>query len=51
MLAQEAASQLVLERVILVPTGEAPHKRIEPEPGPELRLELARLAAAGDELL
>jgi nicotinate-nucleotide adenylyltransferase len=37
--------------VILVPTGEAPHKRIEPEPGPEVRLELARLAAAGDELL
>jgi nicotinate-nucleotide adenylyltransferase len=51
VLAQEAASQLGLERVILVPTGEAPHKRIEPEPGPELRLELARRAAAGDELL
>ena len=51
MLAQEAASQLGLERVLLVPTGEAPHKRIEPEPGPEVRLELARLAAEGDELL
>ena len=51
VLAQEAASQLGLERVILVPTGEAPHKRIEPEPGAELRLELARAAAAGDELL
>ena len=51
MLAQEAASQLELERVVLVPTGNAPHKRIEPEPGPEVRLELARLAAAGDELL
>ena len=51
MLAQEAASQLGLERVILVPTGEAPHKRIDPEPGPELRLELTRLAAGGDELL
>jgi nicotinate-nucleotide adenylyltransferase len=37
--------------VILMPTGEAPHKRIEPEPGPKVRLELARLAAAGQELL
>ena len=51
MLAQEAASQLGLERVLLVPAGEAPHKRIDPEPGPGLRLEMARLAAAGDELL
>jgi nicotinate-nucleotide adenylyltransferase len=37
--------------VLLMPTGEAPHKRIDPEPGPGLRLELARVAAAGDELL
>lgn len=37
--------------MVLVPTGEAPHKRIEPEPGADVRLELARLAAAGDELL
>ena len=51
VLAQEAAAQLGLERVLLVPTGQAPHKRIEPEPGAEVRLELARLAAAGDELL
>jgi nicotinate-nucleotide adenylyltransferase len=50
-LAQEAASQLQLERVLLVPTGEAPHKVIEPEPGPEARLEMTRMAAAGDELL
>ncbi len=34
-----------------MPTGEAPHKRIEPEPGAEVRLELARAAAADDELL
>ena len=34
-----------------MPTGDAPHKRIEPEPGPEVRLELARLAAGDDELL
>jgi nicotinate-nucleotide adenylyltransferase len=51
VLAQEAASQLRLERVLLVPTGEAPHKRIEPEPGPEVRLEMTRMAAATDELL
>jgi nicotinate-nucleotide adenylyltransferase len=51
VLAQEAASQLQLERVLLVPTGEAPHKVIEPEPGPEVRLEMARMAASGDELL
>lgn len=34
-----------------MPTGRAPHKRIDPEPGPEVRLELARLAAGDDELL
>ena len=37
--------------MLLVPAGEAPHRRIEPEPGPEVRLEMVRLAAAGDELL
>lgn len=51
MLAGEAASQLDLDRVVLMPTGEAPHKRIDPDPGKEVRLELARLAAEGDELL
>jgi nicotinate-nucleotide adenylyltransferase len=51
VLAQEAAAQLGLERVLLVPAGEAPHKRIEPEPGPEVRVEMARVAADGDELL
>ena len=51
MLAQEAAFQLGLDRVLLMPTGEAPHKRIDPEPGAEVRLEMARLAAADDELV
>jgi nicotinate-nucleotide adenylyltransferase len=51
VLAQEAASQLGLEEVLLVPAGEAPHKRIEPEPGRDLRLEMARLAAAADPAL
>ena len=48
-LAQEAYWQLGLEEVILVPTGEAPHKRIADDPGREERLEMTRLAAAGDE--
>jgi nicotinate-nucleotide adenylyltransferase len=51
VLAHEAASQLGLERVLLMPTGQAPHKRIDPEPGAPTRLEMARLAAAADELL
>src|SRR5256885_14771649 len=48
VLAQEAAFQLGLEEVLLVPTGEAPHKRIDPEPGRDVRLQMARLAAATD---
>jgi len=51
VLAHEAADQLDLDRVVLMPTGEAPHKAIDPEPGAEVRLEMARRAAAGDELL
>ena len=51
MLAHEAASQLGLERVLLVPAGEAPHRTIEPEPGPDVRLEMVRMAAEGDDLL
>jgi len=47
-LAQEALWQLNLEEVVLVPTGEAPHKRILDEPGRELRLAMTRLAAADD---
>jgi nicotinate-nucleotide adenylyltransferase len=47
-LAERAASQLGLERVMFVPTGEAPHKRIEDDPGPDVRVEMTRLAAASD---
>ncbi len=47
-LAQEALWQLGLSEVILVPTGEAPHKRIVDDPGRELRLAMTRLAAADD---
>ena len=47
-LAQEALWQLGLEEVVLVPTGEAPHKRILDDPGRELRLTMTRFAAADD---
>jgi nicotinate-nucleotide adenylyltransferase len=47
-LAQEALWQLGLDEVVLMPTGEAPHKRILDDPGRELRLAMARLAAADD---
>jgi nicotinate-nucleotide adenylyltransferase len=47
-LAQEALWQLGLDEVVLMPTGEAPHKRILDDPGRELRLAMTRLAAAED---
>jgi nicotinate-nucleotide adenylyltransferase len=47
-LAQEALWQLGLEEVVLMPTGEAPHKRIADDPGREQRLAMTRLAAADD---
>jgi nicotinate-nucleotide adenylyltransferase len=48
-LAQEAAWQLGLAEVILVPTGQAPHKRIADDPGKEVRMEMTRLAADEDD--
>ncbi len=48
-LAQEALWQLGLAEVILVPTGEAPHKRIAEDPGRDARMEMTRLAAADDD--
>jgi nicotinate-nucleotide adenylyltransferase len=48
-LAQEAMWQLGLDEVVLVPTGEAPHKRIAEDPGREARMEMTRLAAADDD--
>ncbi|HEY2717828.1 MAG TPA: nicotinate-nucleotide adenylyltransferase [Solirubrobacterales bacterium] len=47
-LAQEALWQLGLREVVLVPTGQAPHKRIAEDPGKEQRLAMTRLAAADD---
>jgi nicotinate-nucleotide adenylyltransferase len=51
VLAEEAAWQLGLDSVLLVPTGVAPHKEIEEDPGAAGRAEMARrAAAAGDGL-
>jgi nicotinate-nucleotide adenylyltransferase len=47
-LAQEALWQLELDEVVLVPTGQAPHKRIADDPGREQRLAMTRLAATED---
>jgi nicotinate-nucleotide adenylyltransferase len=46
--AQEAYTQLGLERVILIPARRPPHKPVEDEPGAEHRFELCRLAVEGD---
>ena len=46
--AQEAYIQLHLERVVLIPARQPPHKPVEDEPGAEHRLELCRLAVDGD---
>ncbi len=48
-LAQEALWQLRLAEVILVPTGNAPHKRIAEDPGRPARTEMTRLATADDD--
>ena len=47
LLAQEAAWQLGLARVVLVPTGTPPHRAAAVAPA-ETRLRLAQAAAAGD---
>ncbi|MDQ5833377.1 MAG: nicotinate-nucleotide adenylyltransferase [Actinomycetota bacterium] len=49
MCAQEALLQLELDKVVLVPVGEAPHRELETDPGPEARLEMVELAIADDE--
>ncbi|CAN5574535.1 nicotinate-nucleotide adenylyltransferase [soil metagenome] len=49
LLAQESRWQLGLERVMLMVTGQAPHKKIADDPGGEVRLEMAGLAAGASE--
>jgi nicotinate-nucleotide adenylyltransferase len=46
--AQEACAQLELDRVLLVPVFEPPHKEVEADPGVDHRVELCRRAVAGD---
>jgi nicotinate-nucleotide adenylyltransferase len=46
--AQEALLQLELDKVVLVPVGQAPHRELEIDPGPEVRLEMVELAIADD---
>lgn len=49
-LAQEMLDALGLARVLLIPAGRPPHRR-PPQATPEQRLEMARLATAGNPLL
>jgi len=49
--AQEAWSQLELDRVVLVPVHAPPHKEIEFDPGVAHRVEMCRRAVVGDERL
>jgi nicotinate-nucleotide adenylyltransferase len=51
VLASEAFAQLGLSEVLLVPTGRAPHKQIEADPGSGVRVEMARRAVHGDDRL
>ena len=46
--AQEARVQLELDRVLLVPVGEAPHRTLPDDPGAQTRLEMTELAVEGD---
>jgi nicotinate-nucleotide adenylyltransferase len=51
VLAAEACEQLGLDRVELLPTRVPPHKAVADDPGPEVRLELCRLAVRDDDRL
>ena len=44
--AEEALNALGLDRVLLLPVHTPPHKEMQADPGPEVRLELCRLAVA-----
>ena len=41
--------QLGLDRLVMVPVGQAPHRELEDDPGAELRLEMVELAVGDDE--
>ena len=46
--AQESLLQLGLDRLVLVPVGQAPHRQLD-DPGAEVRLEMVELAVAEDD--
>jgi nicotinate-nucleotide adenylyltransferase len=46
--AQEAVTQLELDRAVLMPVAAPPHKRLDDDPGPDVRLELCRVAVGDD---
>ncbi|MDX6697262.1 MAG: nicotinate-nucleotide adenylyltransferase [Solirubrobacteraceae bacterium] len=49
--AQEAHARLGLDRVLLMPVASPPHKPLPADPGPQVRLEMCRLAAGDAEWL
>jgi nicotinate-nucleotide adenylyltransferase len=49
VMAQEALDQLDLDRVVFMPVAVPPHKEAREDPGAAARLELCRLAVAGDD--
>ena len=51
VMVQEALNQLDLDRVFLMPVAQPPHKDALADPGADVRLDLCRLAAAGDDRL
>jgi nicotinate-nucleotide adenylyltransferase len=46
--AQEAHTQLELDVVVFVPVGVAPHRTIDADPGPEVRLTMCEHATSAD---
>jgi nicotinate-nucleotide adenylyltransferase len=46
--AEEACAQLGLDRVLLVPVAAPPHKEARDDPGAQARVEMCRLAVAGN---
>jgi nicotinate-nucleotide adenylyltransferase len=51
VMVQEAIHQLGLDRAVLMPVARPPHKEALVDPGADVRLELCRLAAEGEERL
>jgi len=48
---EEAIDQLGLDRIMLMPVSEPPHKEVPDDPGADVRLELCRRTVADDERL